>query len=140
MEVHTVIETEDSFDYPLSVRVVGSYESLYFAQNAAANRILKRAQKDSSFAYAIWNDVNHGEEFREYMLEKTCRKDISSYFDREKNQKKFPEDVERIMCLFLLENVGGEDAYHIYVGNSSWHMIHFDIIKNELMMGGQNEV
>ena len=58
MEVHTVIETEDSFDYPLSVRVVGSYESLYLAQNAAVNRILKRAQEESSIAYAIWKDVN----------------------------------------------------------------------------------
>ena len=138
MEVHTVIETEESFSHPIFVNAIGSYESTYFAQNAVVNRILKRAQEDSSFAYAIWNDVNHGEEFREYMLEKTCREDIASYFDREENQKKFPEDVERIMCLFLLENVDGEEAYHIYVGSSSEHMIHFDIIKNELMMGGSS--
>lgn len=132
MNVYSLVETEESFMGPLSLDVVGSYESLYFARNALVNRILARAQDDMAFAYAIWHDANRGDEFREYMLRNTCREDIASYFDREVEQKKFPEDVERVMCLFLLENVEGEEAYHIYVGNASEHMIHFDIKCNEL--------
>lgn len=132
MKVNTLVETEESFSDPLSVDVVGSYESLRFARNALVNRILARAQDDMAFAYAIWNDANHGEEFREYMLEKTCREDVASYFDREVEHKKFPEDVERVMCLFLMENVEGEEAYHIYVGDASELMVHFDIVENNL--------
>jgi hypothetical protein len=132
MKVHTLVETEESFSDPLSVDVVGSYKSLSFARSALVNRILARAQEDMKFAYAIWNDANHGEEFREYMLEKTCREDVASYFDREVEQKKFPDDVERVMYLFLLENVDGEEAYHIYVGDASEFMVHFDIVENNL--------
>ena len=132
MKVYTLVETEETFTDRLSIDVVGSYKSLYFARNALVNRILARAQDDMAFAYAIWNDENLGEEFREYMLEKTCREDVASYFDREVEQKKFPDDVERVMCLFLLENVDGEEAYHIYVGDESEHKIHFDIIENKL--------
>lgn len=132
MNVYALVETEESFSDPLSLDVVGSYKSISSARNALVNRILARAQDDMAFAYAIWNDVNRGDEFREYMLEKTCREDIASYFDREVEQKKFPEDVERVMCLFLFENVDGEEAYHIYVGDASEHMIHFDIVESEL--------
>lgn len=132
MNVYALVETYESFTDPLSVDVVGVYESLCFARNALVNRILARAQDDMAFAYAIWNDENRGEDFREYMLENTCREDVASYFDREVEQKKFPDDVERVMCLFLLENVEGEEAYHIYVEDESEHMIHFDIKCTEL--------
>lgn len=135
MNVYALVETEESFSDPLSVDVVGSYKSLSFARNALVNRILARAQDDMDFAYAIWNDVNRGDEFRKYMLEKTGREDIASYFDREVDKKKFPYAVERAMCLFLLENVGGEEAYHIYVGDASERMIHFDIIASVLQEG-----
>ena len=135
MNVYTLVETRESFTEPLSVSAVGSYKSLSRARNAIVNRILALAQEDMEFAYAIWNDVNRGDEFREYMLEKTCREDIASYFDREVEQKKFPCDVERVMCLFLLENVEGGGAYHIYVGDASERMIHFDIIVSVLQEG-----
>lgn len=132
MNVYTLVETKESFSEPLSVSAVGSYKSIDSARDAIVDRILALAQKDMEFAYAIWNDVNRGDEFRKYMLEKTCREDIASYFDREVDKKKFPDDVERVMCLFLLENVEGEEAYHIYVGDASELMIHFDIVENNL--------
>ena len=135
MNIYTLVETKESFSEPLSVSAVGSYKSIDLARYAIVDRILALAQKDMEFAYAIWNDVKRGDEFRKYMLEKTGREDIASYFDREVEKKKFPYGVERAMCLFLLENVGGEEAYHIYVGDASERMINFDIIASVLYEG-----
>lgn len=140
MKIYTIVETEESFSIPLSVKVLHSDLFLPFARNALVNRIVKRAQEDLLFSYVLWDDVNHSEEFREYMRENTGREDIESYFCRDDDDMKFPEDVERVMCSFLLENVVGEEAYHVFLADKSEHMVHFDIIENELMEGVPNEV
>ena len=135
MKIYTVVETEESFCEPFIMKTEGarSFKSLSFAENDMANRIIERAQRDCVFSRALWNDENHGEEFREFMLQNTCREDVDAYFHRYNcNKMEFPEDVKRVMCRFILDVVVGEKAYHIYSCRMDELTFHLDIVESEL--------
>ena len=135
MMIYTIVESEESFTEPLTVKVVGSNLLLPFARESLVNHIVERAQEDAAFSYSLWNDANHGEEFRDFMRGGTAREDIASYFDREKGKMRFPDDVVHAMCSYLLGCVAGEDGmYHIYEEDAE-QVVHFDIIGNELSEG-----
>jgi len=140
MKIYTLIESEESFAEPYSLKAVRSFRFLPTARYALANKILMRAQKDSLFSRSLWKDENHGEEFRQFVLDKTGMEDVESYFNRYNDNSDFPEDLKRAVLSYILENAEGDEAYHIFASRLNDQTYHFDILENDFGGGEADEV
>lgn len=140
MKIYTLIESEDSFAEPYSLKALKSFKFLPNARYALANAILTRSQKDCLFARSLWRDENHGEEFRRFVSDKTGIEDVDSYFYRYNENSEFPDDLKRAVLSFVLENAEGDEAYHIFDSMLSDQTYHFNILENDLGGGEADEV
>ena len=131
-KIYTLIESEESFAEPYSLKAIRSFRFLPTARYALANEIMMRAQKDSMFSRTLWNDENHGEEFRKFVLDKTGIEDVESYFNRCNDNSDFPEDLKIAVVSYILENAEGEEAYHIFSSCLNDQTYHFDIVESKM--------
>lgn len=140
MKIYTLIESEDSFAEPYSLKALNSFKFIQNARYELANAILNRSQKDSLFSRSLWRDENHGEEFRQFVRDKTGIEDVESYFYRYNEKSEFPDDLKRAILSFVLENAEGNEAYHIFASKLNNQRYHFDILENDLGGGESDEV
>ena len=131
MEIFSIVMSKESFSNPPVVDVIGSHRHFICAKNHLVEKIIDMAQRDSAFAFALWNDENH-DDFRPAIGYMRPEKECENFFLRDEDVLEFPEDVKTAMRDYLVGDIW--DAYYVYCSTAEVRdaTYRFNIEKNEL--------
>lgn len=130
--------TSESFSHPHETDVLGSFVDGKKAKRAMIDKIIRRAQDDERFAYAMWKDENHSDFPGVMLVGKSCDASypyVESLFDRDMDSVTFPDEVKVAMFNYLNAEIANDcGAYIVYAskGCDVDDTYRFEIQENEL--------